>query len=231
MNKYIYSANGKPMYEDLKFWCSGCGELHHHGEYDITEEELPKELKRAYKTLWSDNYGSYCYIVETPKGYGITLINEYHQCFADDCNITMEELFASLIKDGDKIALREEFQNADIYLGEYSGFDECHELITVFSWDISEEEFTKAAELLNELAFQSANETAGTLVKKEKFIINVEETYASSFTVEATNYEEAIEMIRDQYEKGDIRVEVDSPCGDPRYMAMDQNDNMLQDWI
>lgn len=101
----------------------------------------------------------------------------------------------------------------------------------MFSWDISQEEFTKAAELLNELAFQSAKEIAGSPSKKEKFIINVEEVYASSFTVEAANYEEAIEMIRDQYEKGDIMVDIDSPCADARFSALDQDYQMLQDWI
>ena len=143
--------------EAIKYWSNSLGELHHHGQYDITEEELPAELKRAYHELWDDNTGSLCYLVETGKGYGIALINEYDECFAGDCGLTMEELFRSSVKDAQTIIADPAFAKAEIYLGKYMGFNECHELAVVFPADISAEEFRKAAESLNDIAYSTAS--------------------------------------------------------------------------
>jgi hypothetical protein len=66
--------------EDLKYWSNGCGELHMHGKYDITEAELPAELLAVYKEWWQeDKDGQYCYLAEYKGRYGIALVNEYYE--------------------------------------------------------------------------------------------------------------------------------------------------------
>lgn len=160
----IYRSNDqdRAAYEEsIKYWSNSVGELHHHGKQDITEEQLPSELKRAYNELWSDEYGCYCYLVETPKGYGIALINEYDKWFSDDCGLSDEELFKSAIKDALIIADDSAFSKADIYLGESMGIDRCHELAIIFPADISKEEFDLATARLETLVYQSAK-TQGT---------------------------------------------------------------------
>ena len=52
-------------HEAVKYWSNACGELHYHGKYDITEAELPAPLYEGYMELWSDSYGSLCYLVDT----------------------------------------------------------------------------------------------------------------------------------------------------------------------
>ena len=153
---YSNEADRTSFDETLKYWSSAAGDLHHHGKTDITEEQLPPVLQYAYNELWGEDYGIYCYLVETPKGFGIALIPEYDECFANDCELTMDELFSSAVKDAAIIAEDLAFLKADIYVAEYMGFDDCHELAVVFPADISKEEFVTAAKKLDELAYQTA---------------------------------------------------------------------------
>lgn len=78
---------------DLKYWCNACGELHHFGEYEITEEELPDDLKSAYSELWNDGLGSLCYLVTYRNENYIALVNEYDDTFATDIGKTMDEVY------------------------------------------------------------------------------------------------------------------------------------------
>ena len=52
-NVEIYTS-WEELYNKLNFWCSRCGDLHYHGEYDITEDDLPSPLRYAYNKLWSE---------------------------------------------------------------------------------------------------------------------------------------------------------------------------------
>lgn len=143
----------------IKYWSNSIGELHHHGEYDITEEELPEELRQAYHEIdCFEQYGSRVYFVETEKGYGIALINEYDECFAKDCNLSMDNLFMSAMVDAAAIRSLPEFESASIYLAKELGFESSHELAVVFPASISPKAFEKAAKLLDETVYKSAPE-------------------------------------------------------------------------
>ncbi len=147
----------------LKYWSNACGDLHHHGEYDITEANLPEPLKRCYHDLWGEDYGSLCYLVESRDGYGIALINEYDECFADDCGLSMDDLFKSTMTDAFDVSKCELFSEASVYAAEYCGFDDCHELIVVFPAYISRETFQRAADALyNKYAYRAAKSARTT---------------------------------------------------------------------
>ena len=142
----------------IDYWSNSMGELHHHGKYDISEDDLPDPLKEVYQEYdLFERYKSRSYLVETEKGYGIALVNEYDECFADDCKLTMDQLFFSAVVDAAIIRSYSEFDTASIFLGEYLGFDSCHELAVVFPADISKESFERAAKLLNHIAYKSAH--------------------------------------------------------------------------
>lgn len=154
----IFRATNEDMEKlsnEISYWCNGLGELH-CGGVDITEDDLPLELQRAYDELWTDEFGSLCYLVKTPHGYGVALLNEYDNCYAGDCGLTMEKLFESALADATAISHHSEFQHADIYVGEHSGFCDCHEVFVIFPATTPVKEFRAAAALLDELAYQSA---------------------------------------------------------------------------
>lgn len=73
-DEYYFS---EVLNEQLKFWCSGCGELHYHGEYFITKDDLPEPLLMAYENLWSEGAGCLEYIVEYKHGYYLAIEGEY----------------------------------------------------------------------------------------------------------------------------------------------------------
>ena len=158
----VFHANNTDMEKfsnEIGYWCNGIGELHNRG-VDITEEELPLELRRAYNELWTDEFGSLCYLVETPHGYGVAMLNEYDNCYADDCRLTMEELFQSALEDAAAISQHPEFLHADIYIGEHSGYCDCHEVFVIFPATTPVQEFRSAAVLLDDLAYQSARQAS-----------------------------------------------------------------------
>ena len=137
--------------ETIRYWSNACGELFRDGNELITKEELPLPLQRAYDDLWSDAYGCHCYLVETANGYGVALVNEYDFTMAEDAGVTMEELFKVACKDAVKVSEDSAFKEAKVFVGEFSGFEDCHELIVVFPADTPIEAFKNAARVLDRL--------------------------------------------------------------------------------
>lgn len=160
INLFASNESRSPDYSSaIKYWSNSMGELHHHGEYDITEEDLPDELRHVYQEIdCFEQYGSRVYLTETEKGYGIALINEYDECFAKDCNLSMDNLFVSALVDAVAIRSCPEFKNASIYLAKELGFESSHELAVIFPASISKAAFDKAAKLLDDTVYKAAPE-------------------------------------------------------------------------
>lgn len=160
MEAKIYRQNEKDIpafYGAISYWSNALGELHCHGKYDISEEELPQPLHHAYHDLFfEENIGSLRYLVETDKGFGIALINEYDECFANDCGLSMDELFQFAIQDAAAVAADPVFEKTEVLLGELMGFDESHELAVVFPADTPTEEFYAAATKLDSIVYEAA---------------------------------------------------------------------------
>jgi len=139
---------------DLKYWSNCCAELHHYGQYDIEESDLPKELLRAYQELWTDGHCSRCYLVEYKGAYGIALINEFDNDFASDSDLTMDELYIKMRYNAEKLHNISLFDNAQIVIAEYSGCDECHELIVILPADLNVEIFDQVADSVDEIVYK-----------------------------------------------------------------------------
>lgn len=59
----LYYYNKKEVNEfgnDFHYFSDGCGNLKNNFKY-IEEPDLPERLRHAYKHLWTDGTGSYCY--------------------------------------------------------------------------------------------------------------------------------------------------------------------------
>lgn len=145
--EYKLENEKKEFLNDLKYWSNGCGELHHHGEYDIKEEELPNELKRAYEELWTDGTGSYCYLVEYKGKFGIALSNEFNETYAEDICLTMDDLYVYMKKKAEEFCAMDAFKDATILLGDYTVPD-GHEFITILPWDVKKHVFQTVSEVL-----------------------------------------------------------------------------------
>ena len=131
MSRKFYEFDSElELNRHLKYWSNACGELHHHGEYDITDiAELPEELQRAYNELWKEGNGCYEYLVEYDGKYYIALVSEFDDTFADDSNLSMEELYEVAKKNALKLYNDKLFENTTLVIGKETGCNECHEII------------------------------------------------------------------------------------------------------
>lgn len=128
--KYYEFDNGTELGKRLKYWSNACGELHHHGEYDLNSvSELPEELQRAYNELWKEGNGCLEYLVEFDEKYYIALISEFDDTFADDSGISMEELYQTAKRNALELYHQDLFKNTVLVIGKETGVDECHEII------------------------------------------------------------------------------------------------------
>lgn len=152
--KEYKKAEEKLYINDLKYWCNGCGELHHFGEFDITEDDLPKDLQRAYNELWTDGTRSYCYLVTYQDKNYIALINGYDADCADVLSVSMDELYDFGKKIAEKVAVSKIFENAQIVFAEMMNFNDAHELIVLIDPYESKENFVKMAKYLEENAYK-----------------------------------------------------------------------------
>lgn len=142
--------------EVLKFWSNGIGELHNPKTMaDIAYDGLPEELKRVYDELYWEPIGgaSLRYFVETDKGYGIALLNEYDTVTAESSGVAFGPLFETVVEDARNIGLDPAFENCEVFAGECLGFDGCHELVVVFPWNTPSAAFVEAANKLDEFVY------------------------------------------------------------------------------
>ena len=131
MSKYYYEfKNASALQNELKFWSNACGELHHHGEYDLNDaSQLPEELQYAYKNLWHEGGILYNYLAEYLGKYYIAIICEADKVAAEDCRMTMDKLYE--VTKTNAIALYNTyfFKDTILLLGKATGYEERHEII------------------------------------------------------------------------------------------------------
>lgn len=128
--KYYEFDNQLELSSHLKYWSNALGELHHHGEYDLENvSELPEELQRAYNDLWKEGNGCLEYLVEYEGKYYIALISEFDNTFADDSNISMEELYEVAKRNALELYHQDLFKDTILVIGKETGFNDRHEII------------------------------------------------------------------------------------------------------
>ena len=129
MKKYDVFESEKELNKHLKYWSNACGELHHQGEYDLTNiSELPEELQRAYENLWEEGNGCLEYLVEYDGKYYIALISEFDNTFANDNGLSMDKLYERVKFNALKLYEEELFLDTFLIIGKETGFNECDEI-------------------------------------------------------------------------------------------------------
>lgn len=147
---YYYTEEfHKEFNNDLGYWCNALGELHYHGQHDLTEEELPEELRTAYNTLWTQNLSSLCYIADFKNVYGIILTNEFDETTRQNLSCSSKEMYGHMKRKAQKYSQMKEFDGATFILGEGTGFFGCHEFIVFLPWNASPEIVSKIDSILN----------------------------------------------------------------------------------
>lgn len=162
---FDYKKGSRKAYnEAIKYWSDADGRLKRQDRRTITEDNLPEQLKQAYrKFVLKKNDDDLHYLVETKKGYGVAVVFEYDRWTAANSGLRCDEfafpyMFSCLVLDAKKIADDPLFQNTEIFVTEYLGYDGCHELIIVFPSEISKKEFDSTVRELRNIAYESCFE-------------------------------------------------------------------------
>ena len=69
------------------------------------------------------------YLVEYDGKYYIALVSEFDDTFADDTNVSMEELYEIVKLNALELFHQYLFKNTVLIIGKKTGFDGCHEII------------------------------------------------------------------------------------------------------
>lgn len=128
----------------VKYWSNACGELHYHGEYDITEGELPRVLRAAYKNYWSENYHLPCYLGEIDEEFRLLFVLEADECYVREfyhCDIDASSVILQQL--AQRLEKYSAFSCAEFILEEGTGFNGCHQLIISIPADIDQETFER----------------------------------------------------------------------------------------
>lgn len=192
---HIYRDNKEDdsrLYDNLLFWSDSCGELEPpHGSDKFDPSGIPQPLQRAFRDLYSDEFCSHCYLVETPGGYGVALINEYDCVTATNFNLSPRELFEAVLRDAQRLSDIPEFdQVREIYATESygpAGGELYHELVVVFPADMDKDAFRAAALRLDAEVYTGVREYSAR--KQEKLQASVDKlvTDAQSRTAVRSN--------------------------------------------
>lgn len=165
-----------PIFE---YWSNCAGDLFNANDKEISENELPRELKTAWDKLWSEDYGSYCYLVKNGNEYGILLINEY----TTEDNMTHEDVVARA-RETDKFA-KEMGIGMKIYAGleaDISSYDDMKdELIVFMPYDTKPEDVNAVAKFLYKTAYDKD-------ISFENYKDGMKEPESYSFTYKVSGY-------------------------------------------
>ena len=150
----LYKFNDK--LENFVYWCNNAGDLHHNAEYWIDEvEDLPKELQVAYNELWSDSYWASCYIAEFNGKYGIALEAEYSSYFAEELEVSRQEL-DNMVEDK-AIELADKYSEYDVIFGKdtikWSDGEVNSAMLIFMPWNTSKEKFLEVQEYFDSMCY------------------------------------------------------------------------------
>ena len=153
MSKVIKYNNENQYNNDFKYWSNSCGELHHFGQEDITEDELPEELKPIYNEYWEeDKDGHYTYLAQYKGVNGIALIDEYYETCEGK---PTENNYAQASKAAEIMSKN---NDCTVLLAKGLGFPDSQdgnasELVVFMPATISKERFDQISKRLMEVAY------------------------------------------------------------------------------
>ena len=92
--KPVIVLDRKTYDKKTRYWSNSCGDLYDPASsQEITEEDLPEPLRKAFSTLWYEGeFGLNCFLVEHDGEYGISLEAGYDDCYAADLGVSRKAL-------------------------------------------------------------------------------------------------------------------------------------------
>lgn len=150
---------------EITYYCNASGEtfLHENGTVkNCSSTKLPYPLQEIYYRYWfNEGSGMLNYLVSIDGKYGLQygllLVKEYNMTDKQS-NSDMDSLFDKTIRPTASIienSLSLFCPEAEVYVGNQTGFNECHEIAVFFPYKTPEKNMARGLFVLNE--FSSEN--------------------------------------------------------------------------
>lgn len=131
------------LLKSLVFWSNNCGD---------SVEELPKELQRAYKELWSEDYGVDCYLAEFNGRYSLAFGIDYDGHYSDRYGLSYKEAVGLAEDVAKDLAYR--YPEYDVIFGEdailWSNGERSTIVLVIIPWSVNGEKATELANYMTE---------------------------------------------------------------------------------
>lgn len=151
----------KKEYEkEYHYWSNSCGDLYHNGQ-DITEKELPVELRYALDNLWEENeFGLNCFLVEHEATYGISLEAGFDDCYAGDLGCSRKRLDGLALSKAAEVAAKipEFCVFYGDHLQEWSDGSEDTLIMVLVPWGTDKEDYKRIGTIFGDMAYSGIEE-------------------------------------------------------------------------
>ncbi len=237
--------NKEELYNHFSYWCTATGEFFHNGNY-CEEKDVPEPLLKAYNELYKEGNGCHEYLAEYDGKYYIALVSEFDSEYAEDSNMSMDELFKIGKDNALNLYSSELFANTMLVIGKKTGVDGCHEFLFLVPVETKENVYDEIEKtiyekihqigiedlIVNDYATDGLNPTRTlkfTVNRKElaKYLIDNNDERTISMFLETYDSDESAYI----YEKAKIISEEITYCDDfnERYDDFVKNPEMDSD--
>ena len=104
--------------------------MHYNGQFVIEDEtEIPAELQRAFKYLWSDDTCCYERLVEFNGGYYVAIAAEFDETDAIENDLFMEDVYERAKKNAMTLHEQKLFKSTILILNKMNSHRDMHEVM------------------------------------------------------------------------------------------------------
>ena len=121
------------------------------GEIKENYRSISNQLQLIKERLYTEDSGSLCMLASYKTELGVVLVNEYDECYASDCSLSMSEMLSRIAD------LAEDISNSDIFSQTQimvERGEDCHRLIVFVPGTVSKESFVKVTNYLFKNAYR-----------------------------------------------------------------------------
>lgn len=145
--------NKEELYNHFSYWSTATGDFFHNGNY-CEEKDVPEPLLKAYNELYKEGNGCHEYLAEYDGKYYIALVSEFDSEYAEDSDMSMDELFEIGKDNALNLYSSELFANTMLVIGKGTGVDGCHEFMFLVPVETKETVYDEIEKNIYEKIYQ-----------------------------------------------------------------------------
>lgn len=216
--------NKEELYNHFSYWCTATGDFFHNGNY-CEEKDVPEPLLKAYNELYKEGNGCHEYLAEYNGKYYIALVSEFDSEYAEDSDMSMDELFEIGKDNALNLYSSELFANTMLVIGKGTGVDGCHEFMFLVPVETKETVYDEIEKNIYEKIYQIGIED---LITNDYATDELNPTRTLKFTV---NRKELAKYLIDNNDERTISMFLETYDSDESAYIHEKAENIISEEI